>query len=133
MEIQDLKLEIGKCLKSFASLILPSRLIPKHFTLLENPDEWEKVDYYNDKLISPKDFISRAITDLNVNLAPLENFNYQEQVKITQTFQSFIAKLLTRLFHYLPFNNEVINLLDFVTINMEKEELQQKILTFKTY
>ena len=129
LEIQDLKLEIHKFLKEFAKIFLDPKSVPKNIIELKE-EQWEDLEAYTPKLLSPEDFITNIITDLDYQLIDLESLSTEEKKTFADTFQPFMTKMMSRLIYYLPFADDLINTLDFVTINMEFDELKKKILKF---
>lgn len=127
LEIQYLKTESHRCIRLF----LDSKFIPKDICDFQTA-EWTNIESYKEKFMSYKDFIFTVITDLDSNLISLEALNENDKIDFANAFQPFLAKLLSKLLFYIPFSDELINTLDFVTLNMEADELKKKILAFNS-
>jgi len=129
LEIQNLLTGMQHMIKEFARLIIRTNYIPKDVKAFKE-EEWDNLENYSSKFLSHHEFISVLITDVDKNLLPLESLDEEEKLKFANDFQPFIAKALNRLIYYFPFTDELINTLDFVTLNQEPDELKKKILTF---
>ena len=125
LEIQHLKLEIHKFLKEFALLFLNSKSFPTNIIELKE-EEWQDSNAYTTMLLSPEDFIMNIVLDLDHQLVDLESFSSEEKKVFADIFQPFMIKIISRLIYYLPFADELINTLDFVSLNMEFDELKKR-------
>ena len=127
LEIQNLLLKLRECALFFGSLILIPKYLPRTHSEFKS-ESWKVLD--EEKLLSTNDFILNLIRDVNSDLKPIDLLPMTEKENLKEIFQSFISTLFCRLIHYLPLEDEFVNTLDFVTLNMEKEDLKNKILKF---
>ena len=131
LENQSLKLETHKSLKEFSLIFLNSTSVPVNVEEFKS-EEWEDTTTYGDKFLTPEDFGSNIISDLDHGLTSFNSLSLQTKNEFAKIFQPFMVKILSRLVHYLPIADQLINSLDFVTLNMEFDELKKKVLLFNT-
>jgi len=131
-EIQNLKLEISRCLRDLAKLYVHHHQIPKN--VIEFSEKyWTNSIEQQDKFLSPRDFIISISENLDSRLREIEKLSEDQQNNFADTFQIFLAKLLSLLIHYLPITDKLIDSLDFVSLNSEYEQLKEQIFTFNEY
>lgn len=133
LEINHLLAEMQNRIRDFARLTLKNEFIKEFFP--KNPGEflkskWEDVQTYKEKYLPYQEFIFTLITDQDKNLLPLENLQDEQKKKFAEVFQPFLAKIISRLVFYFPVADELVNTLDFVTLDRESDELKKKILAF---
>jgi len=129
LEIQNLKIEMANCVKNIARLLIKDENLSTNILALKEIDCFDP-DFQKQYCLDQCDFIERIITDIDIRLLKIKNLDIEEKNRLSQEFQVFLAELLSLLLKYLPVNNQVIDLLDFVTINPSTENLKSKILEF---
>jgi len=132
LEIHLLKLTMTKLIKDIANLLFPFEEIPKDLRIFKTK-EWKEIELHSSKFLSTESFTSTLITDLGFQLRDLNHLKNQDQNQFADIFQPFLAKLLSKLNKYLPYEDKIIDTLDFVTLNMEFPDLKRKILDFNSY
>ena len=129
LEIQNLKSEMVDCIKNISRLFIKNEeLANRIFELKEkykNNSEIQKEEF-----LDQESFIERMINDVDSRLIKISSMESEEKLKLIEQFQAFLSKLLSLLLKELPFENEIIGLLDFVTLNLSSENLRSKILQF---
>ena len=129
LEIQQLKSQIYQCIRDIGNLFIHPNHFPSNLLDLQEED-WRNFDEAKEKFISSKDFISVLITDLDPKISPLESYSEEAQNEFTEVFQKYLHEIFRLLFEYLPYKDQIVNVLDFVILSASLHELKQKILTF---
>lgn len=127
LEIQNLKITVNNLVQDIAKLFIKPNCIPVMLYDLKG-DEDKTISIQEDNLLQCDDFIETLITDLDVRLSELKKFSPTEREKFTQTFRPYLAQILGLLLFYLPLKDELIDVLDFVSLT--SSELKKKILLF---
>jgi len=95
---------------------------------------WQNVEFQKSYFTKPEDFASKMGQEIDHRLLELEELTPEEKKQFANIFQTFLANVLHYLIHYLPFDDKLINNLDFITLNFKPQELKEKILSFnKTF
>ena len=132
LEIQGLKQNMQRLITQMARLLLTSSDLPSNIRDFKN-EEWKNIQDLTEKFKSPSIFITSLSTDLDHRLKELESISEVYQEKFSEVFQPFIAKILSLLISYFPYTDEIIESLDFVTLNMEIQDFKSKIFTFNEH
>jgi len=129
LEIQNLKSQIYLCIQELARLFIKPQHIPQDISNFVQTD-WIDGPETRAKFLSFKDFISTLGTDLDPRISEVLDWEENVQEEITTNFQPYLCRIFRYLLKYLPYNDELIKILDFVTVNSPFPDLKQKILTF---
>jgi len=124
LEIQNLKSQIHLCIRDIASLFIKSEFIPQDISSFVQTD-WINGPETREKFLNFKDFIF-----ILGRLNEVINWDISIQEEITSIFQPYLCMIFRYLLKYLPYNDELVNILDFVTVNPSFSDLKQKILAF---
>jgi len=62
------------------------------------------------------EFILSLITNLDSNLSGLKQLSQEDQQKFADVLQPFLSKVLTFCLQYLPYDDKIVNILDFEKI-----------------
>lgn len=112
LEIQRVKINIYKCVETFASIILKERCldIQKLKDLNWQSENFQEQAFHCDYTM----FIQKLEVEIGVSLTELRSATQEQQKDILQTFKQFFGELMAQFFTYLPLSDEVVNCLDFV-------------------
>ena len=132
LEIHQLKEQIYQCIREIGSLFIKSELVPRDISEFKE-DDWKDLNDAKDKFLSPSDFLSTLCIDLDSKLGELKNLTLSKQKDFADIFQPYLCKIFQLLLHYLPYNNDLVKALDFVTLNASLNDLKQKVLYFNSF
>jgi len=129
MEIQNLKIEIKRCIQGFCFLLMNPNATPSDLSTINNRD-WIKIEDQKDNFLSVDSFISRMVMEIDPRLDSLMAFSEAKKRKFVELFQTFLWNILSYLIEYLPFSDSIVNSLDFFLLDNSSFVLKEKNFTF---
>ena len=105
------------------------KYIPKTVAEL-NYDDWKNEQNAKERFLSFDDFIKNLVIDLDSKLVGLQSFETSMKKTIADIFQPYLSKIFSFILYYLPYRDEIVNSLDFVTLSQDPQEIKNKILAF---
>lgn len=130
LEIDKLPSTIKVCIKEISELFLDSKEIPQNYSELKNL-LWETDDKFH---ICDSDFVEHLIIELNNKFEWIYETNEEMHNEFVHFCRDYLKALLRWLLYYLPINDHLVQILDFVTIPLDAKEFKKKILHFiKTF
>ena len=105
------------------------KYIPKTVAEL-NYDDWKNEQNAKERFLSFDDFIKNLVIDLDSKLVGLQSFETSMKKTIADIFQPYLCKIFSFILYYLPYRDEIVNSLDFVTLSQDPQEIKNKILAF---
>ena len=67
---------------------------------------------------------------MDSKLVGLQSFETSMKKTIADIFQPYLCKIFSFILYYLPYRDEIVNSLDFVTLSQDPQEIKNKILAF---
>ena len=96
--------------------------------------KWGNHQVQTDNFRSHEDFIGYITEKLDFNcLNPIKQWNLDDQKNFSKTFLPFLGEILKLFCKYLPFDDPVLNSLDFLSLRGETEAIENNFLTFNRY
>lgn len=130
LEIFKVKQEIENCFNYFCLLnIIPSK---RNCSLKDRLHwDWKNKILQTETFYKPEEFISNLLGILGDDFGGLKDLNTNEKNDFSNVFQPFIGEILFLLRKYLPFNDPILDCLDFVAlIDTPERPFVEKILAF---
>jgi len=128
LEINQLPLLINKIIKEIAELFIKPSMLPKKLSGLSTL-EWKS---NNEFWRSDDNFLSTLSIELSDKtfVKILNADNDQINATLIKTFRDFLMNLLEKLLYYLPYKDETIQALSFLSLDDEKDDIKAKIFEF---
>ena len=128
LEIQNLKILTNECYKTILKIIVPlAKITNENFSKFPTLD-WEKEEIQSLWFMKKEEFIAH-ISEIP-RCSRLSNLSSKEKDQVYKMFVSFLSKMLNLMAKYLPLQDKVIDMLDFVDLKGEFEVNEEKILKF---
>ena len=129
MDICGLKNNINECFNSILDIIAnPKASLMEKAKLLEQ--DWEDTLIQEELFLPNDEFLDNVIDEFGSKYRVLKEKNIEIQEDFTCIFHNFIGKILNLLIEYLPLNDSLIDILDFVELKDDYPTLKDKVRQF---
>ena len=126
--VSEIKRNLHECYYSLLDLVLKSEIYEKSIGELLIHD-WESTSVQENFFVSPPEFISNLTSCLSSKFSKIgEDKNIQEG--FSYVFMDFIGKILNLLKEYLPYDDKLVDILDFVTLKDPISIFKKKLMDF---
>jgi len=125
--IGALKTEMRICFKTLLRLITSSDTSDQSFDELLKID-WALSSNQTQHFLDSKEFIFRLKTHVHPSFDTLIEAESSAQEEFTEIFKNFLADILTNLIYYLPFDDDVVNSINFLELKGKSSILEEKII-----
>ena len=129
MDICGLKNNLNECYNSILDLLTNSKATLMGKTELLKLD-WEDTATQEELFFISEEFISNINDELGSKYGALKQKDVKIQEEFTSIFYKFIRKILNLLGEYLPLDNSLIDIFDFVELKDNFMVLKEKIKQF---
>jgi len=129
MDICGLKNNLNECYNSMLDLLANSKATLMGKTELLKLD-WEDTATQEELFFISEEFISNINDELGSKYGALKQKDVKIQEEFTSIFYKFIGKILNLLGEYLPLDNSLIDIFDFVELKDNFMVLKEKIKQF---
>ena len=124
LEIQNLKILTNECYKTILKIIVPlAKITNENFSKFPTLDR-EKEEILSLWFMKKEEFIAH-ISEIP-RCSRLSNLSSKEKDQVYKMFVSFLSKMLNLMAKYLPLQDKVIDMLDFVDLRGEFELMRKK-------
>ena len=130
LSVSGLKSSVSQCYNEILELVLNPKKVSQLDKLKHSEIDWQDTEVQDLLFLSQKDFIDALIDDLDKKFKPLAGYNEKDQMEFVDIFYDLIGRILNCMHEYLPLEDEIVGLLDFVDLKDTYIVLKQKIKEF---
>jgi len=129
LDISGVKTQINKCWSFILDLVAKPEILEKPKIELLNY-EWENEELDDIAIKTRNEFINLIVTEIDSKYEFLQNESIEIQESFSEIFIPFLRKILNLLAEYLPLEDEVIEIADFIELKDTYPILKEKIFKF---
>jgi len=130
--ISDVKRNINECYHYILELILKPSMSDQSINYYLEQD-WEDCSIQDKFFLEPQEFISNLVSSISSKFSIFEEESKKIQEDFSYIFYDFIGKILNLLKDYLPFQDKLIDILDFVELKDPMVIFKKKLKSFCDY
>ena len=127
--ISQIKRNIHQCYYSILELVLKPLMSDNNIDYYLEQD-WEDWNTHDKFFFSPSEFISNIVSIISSKFQAFEKESKEVQNTFASIFFDFIGKLLNLLKDYLPYQDKLVQILDFVELKESMPIFKQKLKRF---
>jgi len=132
LSVSEIKKNIHECYYSFLELVLKPSLLIKTMAEYLSYD-WEDTCTQGESFLDPQEFIDSLRSDISSKFDIIKAEKDQIQEEFVYIFHDFIGKILNLLKKYLPFEDKLVDILDFVEFKDPLPIVKEKLKEFCNY
>lgn len=130
--VSEIKKNIDQCYNSYLQLTLKEAMLDLNMSDYLEQD-WENNDVQKELFLNSSGFITNLINGINSKFTIIEEQEESQQEGFCTIFFKFIGRVLNLLKEYLPFQNKLVESLDFVDLKDSLTVFKQKLTYFCDY
>lgn len=129
-KIGSLKTEMKLCFESIFELVCEAEKF--HETPFSEllKIEWGSSQVREEWFLKEKDFIKKLSFKIHGNFETLTNLETDKKTKWISNYQNYISQLLAKFIKKMPFENEMLGIVDFLELKDKYVTLEQKLAKF---
>ena len=129
-KISSLKTEMKLCFESIFELVCEAEKF--HETPFSEllKIEWGSSQVREEWFLKEKDFIKKLSFKIHGNFETLTNLETDKKTKWISNYQNYISQLLAKFIKKMPFENEMLGIVDFLELKDKYVTLEQKLAKF---
>jgi len=128
LEIDQLPLLMNKLIKEIAELFMKENMIPEDLSQLKSLEWKTNINYLREEDV--------LLNTLFLEFGEVKFLKIQElkdqniKTNLIQTFREFLTSLLENLLEYFPIEDELIQSLNFLSLDLSKDDMKKSVHQF---